>query len=247
MLDNKKEQTTNISQSMGQINIEICCCSVAQSCWTLCDPMGCSTPQCCMSLTISPSLLKLISIELVMRSNHLVLCCPLFLLPSVFPSIRLFSNESVLRIRWLKQWSFTLSISPSNEYSGLISLRIDWFDLLAVQGTQESSPTPQFKSINSSVLSLLCGPALTFIHDYWTNHCFDQMDLCWQVMFLFFNMPSRLVKAFLPKSKHLLISWLQSPSGVVLEPKKMKSVAVFTFLLSICHEVMGPDAMVLVF
>ena len=120
------------------------------------------------------SLLKLMSIESVMPSNHLILCCPLLLWPSFFPSIRVFSNESVLHIRWPKDWSFSFSISPSNEYSRLISFRMDWLNLLAVQGTlQEFSPTPQFKSINSSVLSFLYGPTLTSIHDYWKNHSFD--------------------------------------------------------------------------
>ena len=108
--------------------------------------------------TISQSLLKIVSLESVMPYNHLILCCPLFFLPSIFPSIRVFSNESALPIRWPKYWSFSLSINPSSEYSGLISFRIDWFDLLAVQGTLKSPPTPQFKSISSSVLSLLCGP-----------------------------------------------------------------------------------------
>ena len=125
------------------------------------------------------SLLKLMSIESVMPSNHLILCHPL-LLPSVFPSIRVFSNESVLRIRCPKHWSFSFSISPSNGYSGLISFRIDWFDLLTVQGTQESSPTSQFKSIISSVLSLLYSPILTSKCDYWKNHSFDWMNLCQQ-------------------------------------------------------------------
>ena len=105
--------------------------------------------QASLSITMSQSLLKLMSIELVMLSSHLILCCPLLLLRSIFPSIRVFSNELVLCIRWPKYWSFSFSISPSSEYSGLISFRIDWLDLLAVQGTQESSPTPQFKSINS--------------------------------------------------------------------------------------------------
>ena len=109
---------------------------------------------------------KPMSIESVMPSNHLILCHPLILPPSIFPSIRVFSNESVLRIRWPKYWSF--SISPSNEYSGLISFRIDWFDLLAVQGTLKSSPTSQFKSINSLALSFLYGPTLISIHEYWT-------------------------------------------------------------------------------
>ena len=125
------------------------------------------------SITNSQSLLKFMSIKSVMPPNHLILCHPLLLLPSIFPSIRVFSNESVLRIRWSKYWSFSFSISPSSEYSGLISFRIDWFDLLAVQGTQESSPTVQLKSINSSVLSFLYGPTLTSIHDYWKNHSFD--------------------------------------------------------------------------
>ena len=127
--------------------------------------------QASLSLTISQSLLKLMSIESVMPSSHLILCCPLLLPPSVFPSIRVFCKESVLTIRWPKNWSF--SVSPSNEYSGLISFRMDWLDLLVVQGTQESSPTPQFKSINSSTLSFLHSPALTSIHDYWKNHSCD--------------------------------------------------------------------------
>ena len=111
------------------------------------------------------------------QQSHL--CRPLFLLSSIFPSLRVFANESVLHIRWPKYWNFSVSISPSNEYSGPISFRMDWFDLLAVPGTrQESPPTPQFKSINCSVLSLLYIPTLTSIHDYWKNHSFDYMDLC---------------------------------------------------------------------
>ena len=120
-----------------------------------------------MSITNSQSLPKLMSIESVMPSNHLILCRPLLLLPSILSSIRVFPRESVLRIRWPKYCSFSFSISPSNEYSRLISFRMDWMDLLAVQGTQESSPTPQFKSINSLVLSFLHSPSLTSIHDYW--------------------------------------------------------------------------------
>ena len=119
--------------------------------------------QASMSITNSRSLFKLMSITLLMSSNHLILCHPLFLLPSIFPSIRVFSKESVLHIRRPKYWSFSFIISPSNEYSGLISFRIDWFDLLVVQGTLQS---PQFKSINSSALNLLYGPSLTSIHDY---------------------------------------------------------------------------------
>ena len=123
------------------------------------------------------------------------------------PSIRVFSNESTLRMRWPKYWSFSFSISPSNEHPGLISFRMDWLDLLAVQGTlQGSSPTPQFKSINSSALSFLHSPTFTSIHDYWKNHSLDQMDLCWQSKSLFFNMLSRLVITFLLRSKHLFIT-----------------------------------------
>ena len=136
--------------------------------------------QASLSFTISQNLLKLMSIVLVMPSNHLILCHPLLLLPSVFPSIRVFSNELTLRIRWLKYWSFNFSISPSNEYSGLISFRIDSFDLPAVQRFLESSPAPQFESINSLLFSLLYSPTLISIHDYWKNHSFDYLDLCQQ-------------------------------------------------------------------
>ena len=137
--------------------------------------MDCSIPGF-PSITNSQSLLKLMSIESVMTSKHLILYCPFLLLPSIFPSIRVFSNESVLHIRWPKYWSF--SISHSNEYSGSISFRLDSFDLLAVQGILKS-PTPQFKSINSLALSFLYGPTPTSIHDYWKNHSFDYMDFCW--------------------------------------------------------------------
>ena len=127
--------------------------------------------QASQSFTVSRSLLKLMSIESVTPSNHLILCHPLLLLPSIFPSIRVFSNESALRIRWPKYWGFSFSISPSNEYSGLISFRIDWFDLPAVQGTLKS--LLQFESINSLALSFLYGSSLTSIHDYGKNHSFD--------------------------------------------------------------------------
>ena len=144
--------------------------------------------QATLSITNSRSLLKLMSIESVMPSNHLVLCRPLLLLALVFPSIRVFSIESVLCIRWPKYRSFSFSISPPSEYSGLISFRIDWFDLLAVQGTdsEEASPTPQFKSISSLVLNFLYSPALTSIHDYWKKHNFDYMKLLgkWHLCFL---------------------------------------------------------------
>ena len=126
-----------------------------------------------LSITNSWSIPKLMSIELVMPSNHLILCRPLLLLPSIFLSIRVFSNESVLLIRWPKYWSFSFNISPSSEHPGLISFRIDWLDLLAVQGTLKSLLQHQFKSINSSALGFLYSPTLTSIQDYWKNHSFD--------------------------------------------------------------------------
>ena len=134
--------------------------------------MDCSTPGFPVHHRL-PELSQLMSIESVMPSNHLILCCPLLHLPSVFHSIRVFSNESVFHIRCPKYWSFSFNISPSKVYSGLISFWVDWLDLLAVQGTLKSSPTPQFKNINSSVLSFLYSPALTSIHDYWKNHSID--------------------------------------------------------------------------
>ena len=157
------------------------------------------------------------SIESVRPSNHLILCHPLLLLPAVFPSTRVFSSESTLCIRWPKYWSFSFSISASNEYSGLISSRMDWLDLLAVQ---VSSPTPQFKSINPSVLSFLYSPTLTSIHDYWKNKALTRWTFVGRIMVLLLTMLSRLAITFLPRSKCLLISWLQSPSAMILEPKK---------------------------
>ena len=148
--------------------------SVAQSCPTFCNPMDCSTPS--FSVHHQPrSLLKLMSIELVMPSNHLILCWPLLLLPSIFPSIRVFSNESALRMRWPKYWSFSIDISPSNDYSGLTSFRMNWLDLLAVspRDSQESSLAPQSKNLNSLAHSFLSSPTPTSIHDYWKNHSFD--------------------------------------------------------------------------
>ena len=127
--------------------------------------------QASLSITNSQSLLKLMSIRSGMSSNHFILCHPMLLLPSIFPSIRVFSKESALHIRWLEYWSF--NISPSSTYSGLISFRIDWLDILAVQGNLECSPTPQFKNISSSALSFLYSPTLTSIYDYWKNHSFD--------------------------------------------------------------------------
>ena len=168
------------------------------------------------------------SIELVLTYNHLILCHPLLLLPSIFPSIRVFSNELAFHMRWPKYWSF--SFSSSNEYSGLISFRMDWLDLLAVQGTlSESSPTPQFKNVNSLALSFLHSPILTSIHDYGKTRALTRRTSVSKVMSLLFNMLSRLVIAFLPRSKRLLISWLQSPSAVILEPPKVKSLTFHYF------------------
>ena len=160
------------------------------------------------------------SIRLVMPSNHLILCCPFLLLPSIFPSIRVFSNESTLHIRWPKYWSFSFSISPSNEYSGLISFKTDWFrSPCTPRDAQESSPTPQF--INSLALSSLYCPTLTFICDYWKTIALTRWTFVGKVMFLIYNMLSNLViHSFFPRSKCLSISWLQSPSAVILEPKK---------------------------
>ena len=151
------------------------CCSIVKSVPFFASPCS-AAHQPSLSFTITQSLLKLMSIELVMPSNHLILCCPLLLLPSIFPSIRVFSNESVFHIRWPKYWSFSFTICPSSEYSRLISLSIDGLDLLAIQRTQKSSLAPQFESINSSVLSLLYGPILTSVHDYWKNYSFA--DIC---------------------------------------------------------------------
>ena len=220
--------------------------SVSQSCPILCKPVDLAACQVSLSITDSQSLLKLMSIKLVMPSNHLILCRPLLLLPSIFLSIRVFSNESVLRIRWPKYWSF--SISPSNEYSGVISLRIDWLDLLAVQGTLKS--LLQHHSSKASILHCSAFFVVQFSHPHRTTGktiALTRWTFVGKVMSLLFNMLSRLVIVFLPRSKHLLISWLQSPSAVILEPKKIKSLTVSIVSPSICHEVMGVDAMILVF
>ena len=164
------------------------------------------------------------SIVLVMPSNHLILCRPLLLLPSTFPSIRVFSNESVLHTRWPKYWSFSFSISPSNEYSGLISFRMDWFDLLAVQRTLKS--LLQHQSLKASILRHSPFFIVQLSHPYMTTGktiALTRWTFVGKAMSLFFNMLSRLVIVFLPRSKRLLISWLQSPSAVILEPKKIKS------------------------
>ena len=181
------------------------------------------------------------SIESMMPSNHLILCHPL-LPPSVFPIIRVFSSESVLLIRWPNCWSFSFSISPSNEYSGLISFRIDWLDLLAVQGTLKS--LLQHHSSKTSILrrsAFFIVPTLTSILDYWKNHiALTRQTFVGKVMSLLFNMMPRLVIGFLPRSKCLWISWLRLRSTVILEPKKRKSATVFIFSQPIYHEVMVP-------
>ena len=185
------------------------------------------------------------SIESVMPSNYLILCHSLLLPPSIFPSIGVFSDESVLHNRWPKDWSFSFSISPSNEHSGLNSFRMNWLDLLAVQGTLKS-----LLQHHSSKASILQCPAFFIVqlsHPYMTTGktiALTRRTFAGKVISLHFNMLSRLVITFLPRSKSLLISWMLSPSAVILEPQKIKSATVSP---SICHEVMGPDAMILVF
>ena len=151
----------------------VCVCPQSLSCVWFFETPQTAAHQASLNFTLSKSFLKLMSIESVMPSNHLALCCPLLLLPSICPSIRVFSNELALCIKWTKYWSFSYIISPSNEYSGLISFRIDWLFSFCPRDSQESSPTPQFKSINSSALSFLYSPTVTFVYDYWKNHSFD--------------------------------------------------------------------------
>ena len=181
-----------------------------------------------------------------MPSNHLILCHPL-LLPSIFPSIRVFSNESALRIRWSKDWSFSFNISPSNEHPGLISFRMDCLDLLAVQGTLKS----HLQHHSAKALILWCSAffIVQLSHPYMTTGkaiTLTRRTFVGKVMSLLFNMLSRLVITSLLRSKCLLISWLQSPSAVILDPRKIKSGTVSTVSPYICHELMGPDAMILV-
>ena len=189
--------------------------SITQLCQTLCDPMNHSTPGL-LSITNSQSLLKLMSIESVMPSNHLILCCPLLLLPAIPPTIRVISNESTLHMRWPKYWSFSFSISPSNEHPRLISLRMDWLDLLAIQGTLKS--LLQQHSSKASILRRSAFFTVQLSHPYMTTGktiALTRQDFVGKVTSLLFSMLSRLVITFLPRSKHLLISWLQSPSAVI--------------------------------
>ena len=240
-----------------------------------CFILGC----CCFSVTVSDSLrprelqharLPCPSLSPRVCSNACPLsrwcyltisfsASPFLLLPSLFPSIRVFSNRSVLCIRWpncsssWRCWSFRFSISPSGKYSGLISFRIDWFDLLTVQGALKNLLQHyrwkasilwcfSLRSAFSLLTAFLYCPTLTSVHDYWKNHSFDYMYFGRQVMCLLLNMLSRFVIAFVPRSKCLLVSWLQSLSAVILESKKIKSVTISTFSPSICHVVMGRDA-----
>ena len=183
-----------------------------------------------------------------MPCSHLILCHPLLLPPSIFPSIRVFSNESALRIRWPKYWSFSFNISPSSEHPGLISFRMDWLDLLAVQGTLKS-----LLQHHSSKVSILWRSDFFIVQPsdpYMTTGktiALTRWTFVDKVTSLLFNVLSRLVISFLPRSKHLLISWMQSSSAVILEPTKIKSATVSTVSPSIYHEVMGPGAMILVF
>ena len=183
--------------------------------------------QASLSITNSRSLPKLMSVELVMPSNHLILCHPLLLLPSIFPSIRAFANESALRIRWPKYWNFSFNISPTNEHPGLISFRMDWLDLLAVQGTLKS--LLQHHSSKASILLCSAFFIIQLSHPYMTTGktiALTRWTFVGKVMSLLFNMLSRLVITFLPRSKCLLISWLQSPFVVILERRKIKSATV---------------------
>ena len=181
------------------------------------------------------------SIESVMPSNHLIFCCPLP--PSIFPSIRVFSNESVFHIRWPKYWSFSFTVSPFYEYSGLISFRMDWLDLLAVQGALKSllqhHSSKRFLRCSAFFIVQLSHPCMTT----GKTIALTRWTFVGKVMSPLFKMLSKLVIIFLPRSKRLLISWLQSPSAVTLEPPKIKSVTVSIISRSVCHEVMGPDAM----
>ena len=213
----------------------------------LCDPIDYSTPGLPVHHQL-PELTQTHVTELVMPSSYLILCHSFLLLPSIFPSIRVFSNEWIVCIRWPKYWSFSFSISPSIEHSGLISFWMDWLDLLAVQGTLKS--LLQHHSSKASILRHSAFFIVQLAHLYMTNVktiALTRWIFVGKIMFLLFNMRSRLVITFLPRSKCLLISWLQSPSAVMLEPKKNKVSHCFHCFPTICHEMMWPDAMILIF
>ena len=206
-----------------------------------------AAPQASLSIN-TRSLHKLMSIQSVTPSSHLILCRPILLLPTIPPSIRVFSNESTLHMRWPKYWSFSFNISPSDEHPGLVSFRMAWLDLLAVQGTLKS--LLQHHTSKASILRLSAFFTVQLSRPYTTTGktiALTRQTFVGKVMSLLFNMLSRLVITFLPRSKRLLISWLQSPSAVILEPQQIKSDTVFTVSPSISHEVMGPDAVIFVF
>ena len=183
-----------------------------------------------------------------MPSSHLILSPPLLLLPSIVHSIGVFSNDLALHIRWPKYWSFSFSISPSNEYSWFTSFRIDWFYFFTVQGTLKS--LLQHHSLKALIFQCSAFFMVQLSHPYMTTGKTKALTI-WtfvsKMMSLFFNTLSRFVIAFLSRNNHLLLLWLQSPSAVILEPKKRKSVTASTFSPSICHEVMRPDAMIIIF
>ena len=204
--------------------------------------------QTSLSITNSRSSPKLMSIDSVMPSRHLILCHPLLLLPPIPPSIRVFSNESTFRMSWPKYWSFSFSISLSNEHPGLISFRMDRLDLLAVQWTLKS--LLQHHSSKASILRRSDFFTVQFSHPYMTTGktiALTRWTFVGKVISLLLNMLFRLVITFLPRCKHLLISWLQSPSAVILEPRKIKYIIVSIVSPSIYHEVRGLNAMILVF
>ena len=204
--------------------------------------------QASLSITNSQSPSKPMFIESVMPSSHLILCRPLLLLPPIAPTFRVFSKESTLRMRWPKYWSFSFNISPTNEHPGLISFRMDWLDLLAVQGTLKS--LLQHHSSKASIFQCSAFFTVQLSHPYMTTGktiALTRQTFVDKVMYLLFNMLSRLVITFLPRSKPLLISWLQSRSAVILESPKIKSPTVPTVSPSICHEVVEPYAVILVF
>uniref|UniRef100_A0AC11D8Q9 Uncharacterized protein n=3 Tax=Ovis aries TaxID=9940 RepID=A0AC11D8Q9_SHEEP len=228
---------------IGQPSVQFS--SVTQLCPTLCDPMNCSTPV----LPVHHQLPEFSQTH-VHRVGDAIQhpCRPLLLLSPVPPSIRVFSNESILLMRWPKYWSFSFSIIPSKEHPGLISFRMEWLDLLAVQGTLKS--LLQHHSSKASILRCSAFFTVQLSHPYMTTRktiALTRRTLVGKVMSLLFNMLSMLVITSLPRNKRLSISWLQSPSAVILEPKKIKSDTVSTVTPSISHEVMGPDAMIFIF
>ena len=255
MLKTQNEQNTNYTKVFREIKHSknarvpsVQFSSVAQLCPTLCHPMNRSKPGLPVHHQL-PRPPKPMSIVSVMPSSHLKFCRPLLLLPPIFPSIKVFSNESALHIRWPKYWSFSINISPSNEHPGLISFRMEWLDLLAIQGTLKS--LLQYHSSNASILQCSALFTVQLSHPYITTGktiALTRWTFVDKVMSLLFNMLSRLVITFLLKSKRLLSSWLQSPSSVILEPPKIKSSTVSTVSPSISRDgKMGPDAMILVF